>query len=56
MAKDGDQDEAKGEKPDPERNYNEEKLRMRTVKTLMTKKINRLENAIADFVELQKIL
>ena len=55
MAKDGDQDDAKGEKPDPERDYNEGKLRMRTDKTLMTKKLKRLENAIADFVELQQM-
>ena len=33
----GDQDETKGEKPDPERDYNEGKLKMRTDKTMMTK-------------------
>ena len=40
-----DQDEAKGEKPDPERDYNEG----------MAKKLKRLENTIADFVELQQM-
>ena len=50
-----DQDETKGEKPDPERDYNEGKLRMRTDKNLMTKKLKRLENAIGDFVELQQM-
>ena len=46
----GDQDE----KPDPERDYNEGKLKMKTDKT-MTKKLKRLDNAIADFVELQQM-
>ena len=38
MAKEGDRNEAEEGKPDPERDYNEEKLKMRTVKTLMAKK------------------
>ena len=46
----GDQEETKGEKPDPERDYNKGKLKMRTDKTMMTKKLKRLDNAIADFV------
>ena len=55
MAKEGDYDDAKGDKPDPERDYNERKLRMGTDKTLMSKKLKRLENAIADFVELPQM-
>ena len=47
----GEQDE----KPDPERDYNEGKLKMKTDKTMMTKKLKRLETAIADFVELQQM-
>ena len=55
MAEEGEQEEVKGEQPDPVRYYNEEKLRMKTVKTLMTKKIKRSENAIADFEELKQM-
>ena len=47
--------EVKGGQPAPEREFNEEKLKMRTAKTLMTKKIKRLENAIADFEELKQM-
>ena len=53
MAGGGDQEEVKGEHPDPARDYEEEKLRMKTAKTLMTKKIKRLENAITDYEELK---
>ena len=38
MAKEGDKNEAEEEKPDPKRDYDEEKLKMRAVKTLMSKK------------------
>ena len=38
---------------DPARDYEEEKIRMKTAKTLMTKKIKRLENAISDYEELK---
>ena len=55
MAEEGEQEEVKGEQPDPARNYDEEKLRMKTVKTLMTKKIKRSENTIADFEELKQM-
>ena len=53
MAGEGVQEEVKGEQPDPARDYDEEKLRMKTAKTLMTKKIKRLENAITDYEELK---
>ena len=43
MAKEGEKTESEEEKPDPKRDYDEEKLKMRTVKTLMSKKITRLE-------------
>ena len=52
MAGEGDP-EVKGEHPDPARDYEEEKIRMKTAKTLMTKKIKRLENAISDYEELK---
>ena len=35
MAKEGDKTESEEEKPDPKRDYDEEKLKMRSVKTLM---------------------
>ena len=54
MAGEGDL-EVKGEHPDPARDYEEEKIRMKTAKTLMTKKIKRLENAISDYEELKKM-
>ena len=38
---------------DPARDYEEEKIRMKTAKALMTKKIKRLENAITDYEELK---
>ena len=47
--------QVKGGQPDPAREFDEEKLKMRTAKTLMTKKIKRLENAIADFEELKQM-
>ena len=47
--------QVKGGQPDPAREFNEEKLKMRTAKTLMTKKIKRLENANADFEELKQM-
>ena len=37
---------------DPERDYQEEKLKMSSGKASMTKKIKRLENALTDFKEL----
>ena len=43
----------KGNHPDPVRDYEEEKIRMKTAKALMTKKIKRLENAISDYEELK---
>ena len=52
MAGGGDHEEVKGEHPDA-RDYEEEKLRMKTAKTLMTKRIKRLENAITDYEELK---
>ena len=53
MAKEGDQTDSKEEKTDPERDYQEEKLKMSLSKALMTKKIPRLDNAISDFKDLQ---
>ena len=38
MVKEGEKTESEEEKPDPKRDYDEEKLKMRTVKTLMSKK------------------
>ena len=55
MAEEGEQEEVKGEQPDPARDYDEEKLRIKTAKTLMTKKIKRLENSIADYEELKQM-
>ena len=55
MAGEGVQEEVKGEQPDPARDYDEEKLRMKTAKTLMTKKMKCLENAIADYEELKQM-
>ena len=52
MAGEGDP-EVKGEHPDSARDYEEENIRMKTAKTLMTKKIKRLENAISDYEELK---
>ena len=52
MASEGDP-EVKGEHPDPARDYEEEKIRMKSAKTLMTKKIKRLEDAISDYEELK---
>ena len=54
MAGEGDL-EVKGEHPDPARDYEEEKIRMKSAKTLMTKKIRRLENALSDYEELKKM-
>ena len=54
MAGEGDL-EVKGEHPDPARDYEEEKIRMKSAKTLMTKKIKRLENALSDYEELKKM-
>ena len=42
-----------GNHPDPVRDYEEKKIRMKTAKALMTKKIKRLENAISDYEELK---
>ena len=53
MAGEGVQEEVKGEQPDPARDYDEEKLRMKTAKTMMTKKIKRSENARFDYEELK---
>ena len=41
---------------DPARDYEEEKLRMRTAKTLMTKKVKRLETAPTDYQELKDLV
>ena len=51
MAGEGDLEVKGDHHPDPARDYEEEKIRMKTAKTLMTKKIKRLENAISDYEE-----
>ena len=55
MAGEGDLEVKGDHHPDPARDYEEEKIRMKTAKTLMTKKIKRLENAISDYEELKAL-
>ena len=55
MAGEGDLEVKGDHHPDPARDYEEEKIRMKTAKTLMTKKIKRLENAISDYEELKTL-
>ena len=40
---------------DPAIDYEEEKLRMRTAKTLMTKEVKKLETALTDYQELKEL-
>ena len=48
--------EKKGEVlPDPGRDYDEEKIRMKSAKAQMTKKIKRLEIALSDYEDLKKM-
>ena len=55
MARKGDQEGKAGVHPDPARDYEEEKIRMKSAKALMTKKIKRLEIALSDYEELKKM-
>ena len=56
MAEKGEPETKEGVHPDPVRDYDEEKIRMKSAKTLMTKKIKRLETALTDYEELQERL
>ena len=47
MVGEGDPEVKEGVLPDPGRDYEEEKIRMKSAKALMTKKIKRLENALS---------
>ena len=50
MAANGGPENKEGVQPiDPSRDYDEEKIRMKTAKSMMTKKIRRLENALSDY-------
>ena len=53
----GEEDSEKKEEvlPDPGRDYEEEKIRMKSAKALMTKKIKRLEIALSEYEELKKM-
>ena len=55
MAGEGDPEVKEGVLPDPGRDYEEEKIRMKSAKALMTKEIKRLENALSDYEELKKM-
>ena len=55
MAGEGDPEVKEGVHPDPARDYEEEKIRMKSAKALMTKKIKRLETALTDYEELKKM-
>ena len=55
MAGEGDPEVKEGVHPDPARDYEEEKIRMKSAKALMTKKIKRLESALSDYEELKKM-
>ena len=55
MAEKGEPETKEGVHPDPVRDYDEEKIRMKSAKTLMTKKIKRLETALTDYEELKKM-
>ena len=54
MADKGGTENKEGVQPiDPARDYEEEKIRMKSAKSLMTKKIKRLETALTDYEELK---
>ena len=55
MAEKGGPETKEGVHPDPVRDYDEEKIRMKSAKTLMTKKIKRLETALTDYEELKEM-
>ena len=56
MADKGGPETKEGVQPiDPARDYEEEKIRMKSAKSLMTKKIKRLETALTDYEELKEL-
>ena len=54
MAANGGPENKEGVQPiDPSRDYDEEKIRMKTAKSMMTRTVRRLETALADYSDLK---